>query len=251
MEYLEGLGGNLGRAWREGDWDLFEGQFFNEWRRERHVVYPYEIPDNWRRIRSIDPSGRKGITSCHWYAIDESGNVHVYREYYGTGLDSDEHAKSIVELSLGEEYVYSCIDRAAFAQLGMPETQAEIYERCGVTGLIPSAKNRLHGWDLVRQYMRWQKIDMVTGKVIEEFTPKLRVFETCPNLIRTIPTLIHDEFKPGDLDSDGEDHAADDLRYFLQTLREQKSLPKENTVQKRLRELKEKEYDFSFSYRKQ
>lgn len=251
LEYLEGLGGNLGRAWREGDWDLFEGQFFNEFRRERHVVYPYEIPDNWKRLRSIDPSGRKGITSCHWYAVDESGNIHVYREYYGTGLDSDEHAKSICELSRDEEYSYSCIDRAAYSQLGMPETTAEIYERCGVMGLIPSAKNRLHGWDLVRQYLRWQKIDMVSGKVIEEFIPKLRIFETCPNLIRTLPTLIHDEHKPEDLDSDGEDHAADELRYLLQTLREQKSPVKENVVQKRLREIKEKEYDFSFSYRKQ
>lgn len=250
LEYLEALGGNLGRAWREGDWDLFEGQFFSEWRHGKHVVYPYEIPENWKKVRSIDPSGKKGITSCHWYALDESGNVHVYREYYGTGLDSDEHAKNIAELSVDEEYPYSCIDAAAFSQLGLPETMSEVYERCGVTGLVPSSKKRVMGWDLVRQYMRWQKIDMLTGKVIEEFTPKLRVFDTCPNLIRTITTLIHDEHKPEDLDTDGEDHAADDLRYFLQTLREQKSAPKENVVQKRIRELKEREYEYSYIYKK-
>ena len=250
LEYLEGLGGNLGRAWREGDWDLFEGQFFTEWRYERHVVQPFELPDNWKKLRSIDPSGKKGITSCHWYAIDESGNVIVYREYYGTGLDSDEHAKAIADLSVGEEYHYTCMDRAAFAKLGLPETTAEVYIANGVDGLIESMKNRVMGWDLVRQYMRWQKIEMGTGRVIEEFITKLRVFDTCTNLIRTITTLIHDEHKPEDLDSDGEDHAADELRYLLQTLREQKSAPKETLVQRRLRELKERDEDFSFSYRK-
>ena len=107
------------------------------------------------------------------------------------------------------------------------------------------------GWDLVRQYMRWQKIDMATGRVLEEFAPKLKVFSTCTNLIRTIPDLIHDELKPEDLDTDGEDHAADELRYLLQTLRQAKSLPKETIVQKRLRQMKERDEDFSFSYRKQ
>ena len=251
LEYLEGLGGNLGRAWREGDWDLFEGQFFTEWRREKHVINPFTIPDNWKKVRSIDPSGKKGITSCHWYAIGEDGTVYVYREYYGTGLDSDEHAKNIRDLSLGEEYHYTCIDRAAFAQLGLPETMAEVYIRSGVDGLVESAKNRVMGWDLVRQYLRWQKIDMLTQRVVEEFQPKLQVFSTCINLIRTIPTLIHDEHKPEDLDSDGEDHAADELRYLLQTLREAKSKPVENIVQKRLRELREQEEDFSYHYTKQ
>jgi hypothetical protein len=33
------------------------------------------------------------------------------------------------------------------------------------------------------------------------------------NLIRTLPTLVHDENNPEDLDTDGDDHAADTLRY--------------------------------------
>ena len=42
-------------------------------------------------------------------------------------------------------------------------------------------------------------------------------------MVRTIPLLIHDELNPEDVDSDGEDHAADELRYFLQTLRANKT----------------------------
>ena len=44
--------------------------------------------------------------------------------------------------------------------------------------------------------------------------PQMYVFSTCRDFIRTIPTLMYDEHKPEDLDSDGEDHAADEWRYF-------------------------------------
>ncbi|RZI71317.1 MAG: hypothetical protein EOP13_18395 [Pseudomonas sp.] len=43
--------------------------------------------------------------------------------------------------------------------------------------------------------------------------PALYIFETCTNLNRTLPALQHDTHRPEDLDSDGEDHCADALRY--------------------------------------
>ena len=48
----------------------------------------------------------------------------------------------------------------------------------------------------------------------EDGYPMFYVFNTCKEFIRTIPTLQYDEHKPEDLDSDGEDHAADEWRYF-------------------------------------
>jgi hypothetical protein len=41
------------------------------------------------------------------------------------------------------------------------------------------------------------------------------VHPDCPYLIRTLPSLVSDEHKPEDVDTDGEDHAADALRYFV------------------------------------
>lgn len=41
----------------------------------------------------------------------------------------------------------------------------------------------------------------------------LVVFSTCADLIRTLPVLQHDPDKPEDLDTNAEDHAADELRY--------------------------------------
>lgn len=250
IAYLESLKGGLGKAWREGEWDSFAGQYFEEWRYEKHVVEPFMIPVTWTRFRSIDPSGRSGTTSCHWYALDSDGTVWVYREYYATGKDSDEHAKEITRLSsdadgVEEDYAYTVIDTAAFAKAGYSETTAEIYERHGVTGLIQAAKERVVGWNAVNTYLRWDA----------ERLPKLRIFKTCVNLIRTLPLAQHDEKNPEDVASvrTGAEHgdALDDLRYFLRTLREQKTPKSMSLVERRLKAMQDNEqtYDYNYSRR--
>ena len=45
--------------------------------------------------------------------------------------------------------------------------------------------------------------------------PMMYVFSNCKAFIRTIPLLQYDEHKPEDLDTEGEDHVADEVRYFL------------------------------------
>lgn len=256
VSYLEELQGDLGKAWREGEWDLFAGQYFSNWKRDQHVVKAFKIPESWRKFRSIDPSGRIGFTSCNWYALDSDGNAWVYREYYRTGMDHDEHAKEINRLSQEkdgtlEDYVYTVIDTAAFAKAGYSETIADIYNRHGVHGLIPAAKERVVGWNAVNFYLRWK----------EGIKPKLRIFENCKDMIRTIPQAQHDELHPEDVASigskfkdekgnEGTEHQdiLDNLRYFLRTLREQKSDKELTVVEKRLKQLKEQEAQFGFQY---
>ena len=243
---LDSLPEKLRKAYRDGNWDVFEGQYFGEWDSSKHVVEPFDIPDSWPKFLSIDPSGRSGITSCHWYTLDRDGAVYVYREHYCTGKDMDEHADDIARLSMDEngieeKYQYGVIDAAAFAKAGYSETAVEIYQRHGVGvnyQLMPAAKERIVGWNVVHQYLRW---DMHTR-------PKLRVFKTCYNMIRTLPALIHDEVHPEDVDSTGEDHAADELRYFLRTLREQKAPKQMNAIEKRIAQMNEQEGSYSFNY---
>ena len=227
VKSLESLPEEQRRAYIDGDWDLYEGQFFAEWRKEKHVVLPFEIPPSWTKFRSIDVSGRNGTTSCHWYALDHDGNIWIYREHYAGGMDSDQHADRICELSGEEGYPYTVIDSSAFDKAGFPETMVEIYERHGVYGFIKSSKSRMTGWDVVHQYLRWD----------DKTLPRLRVFSTCTNLIRTIPSLVYDSNNVQDLDSSGEDHAADDLRYFLQTLRDFKPARPLTPAQKRINDL--------------
>ena len=78
IDYLESLEGNLGRAWREGNFDVFEGQYFIEWDKNQHVIAPFTIPDNWKKFRAYD-HGRENPACCKWFAIDYDGRVHVYR----------------------------------------------------------------------------------------------------------------------------------------------------------------------------
>ena len=243
IEYLESLQGDLGKAWREGEWDVFAGQYFQQWRYEKHVCKPFRVPETWPRFRSIDPSGMNGTTSCHWYALDSDGRVWVYREYYATGKNFDEHAEAIRKLSedadkVPERYNYSTIDTAAFAKGGYSETAVDIYERKGITGLIPSSKERILGWDMVNRYLRFDNLH----------NPLLQIFSTCDNMIRTLPLLQHDMRHPEDLDTKGEDHAADELRYFLMTLRDAKAPKPMTKVEQRIEELKRSERGFNYQY---
>lgn len=240
VEELKRLPEKLRKAYLDGNWDVFEGQFFTEFDRNKHVIEPFTIPASWLKFRSIDPSGRDGITSCHWYALDWNSRVFAYREHYGTGMDADQHAREITRLSEGEEYRYTVIDSAAFAKLGLPETTAELYNRYGVSNLVFASKQRVMGWNLVHTYLRWD----------ENTNPNLQIFKTCENLIRTLPLLIHDDLHPEDINTKGEDHAADDLRYFLQTLRAGYTPRPLTIVERRILEMKEKEENFNLVYRK-
>jgi hypothetical protein len=256
LQTLDSLPEKLRKAYRDGNWDVFEGQYFTEWDRTKHVVAPFALPLSWPKFRSIDPSGRDGITSCHWYALDSDGRVYVYREYYyGVGVtgpdgvaiqvgrDYDEHARAIAALScdedgVQEDYRYTVIDTAAFAKAGFSETAAEIFERNGVGGLVPATKERVIGWNAVHTYLRWSLS-----------TPsRLQIFSTCANMIRTLPLLQHDAIHPEDVDSRGEDHAADELRYFLRTLREAKAAKPETLVERRIRGLRQQEQAVDYSY---
>lgn len=249
---LESLPEKMRKALREGDWNIFEGQFFTEFDKEKHVVptTPFlEIPTTWKKFRTIDVSGRAGTTVCYWNALDPDGNVWTYREYWMTGLDSDEHAKNMWELShykddagriVAEPYVYTVMDTAAWAKMGMSETTAEIYLRVwqdldaknyifSPDSLVPASKERVMGADIVHQYLRWD----------EQTKPKWRIMDCCRNLIRTLPLLVHSESNPDDVeDMPGTDDGYDAERYGLMTLRDQKSPRSESFIEAKLRQMK-------------
>ncbi len=223
---LAGLPPDMKRAYLEGDWDLFEGQYFTEWRREKHVIPAFPIPDTWKRFRSID-FGRAAPFCCLWFAIDYDGRVYCYREYYEKGKDVDRNTRNVLKLSQGEKYEYTVIDASTFSKTGHGETIAQIMQREGIP-VIPSSKDRIAGWQVVHQYLYWDEVT----------TPKLMFFDNCSNAIRTIPTMIHDDLHPEDLDTNTEDHAPDAVRYFLQTLRGRKGEVPLSAIEKRLLERK-------------
>lgn len=232
LEELKRLPEKLRKAYWDGSWDIFEGQYFTEWDRYKHVVEPFAIPDSWKRFRAYD-HGRTAPACCLWFALDHDGKVWVYREYYAAGKNVDQIAQEINRLSAGETYDYSIADPAIFARTGLVDatggqTIAESFSRQGVS-FIPASNRRIDGWAIMHQYLF---TDM-------HKEPLLTFFSTCYNSIRTIPALVHDEVKPEDIDTFGEDHAADAVRYMLVTLHERKVAAPLTDTQKKLLKLQQ------------
>lgn len=231
LNELKSLPEKLRKAYYDGNWDIFEGQYFGEWNKEVHVVKPFEIPASYKRFRAYD-HGRTAPATCGWYALDYDGRLFKYREFYQKGLNVDQIAAEINRLSTGESYEYSVADPAIFANIGFVDkfggqTIAESFARQGIQ-FFPASNRRLDGWNLMHQYLFYD----------EHHLPKLNYFSTCSDSIRTIPALVHDEHKPEDLDTMGEDHAADIDRYIIMSLHERQTPKPLNEIEQKLELLK-------------
>lgn len=211
-------------AWLAGDWSAVEGAFFEEWSEARHVLHPFTIPRGWLRFRSMD-WGFASPFSVGWWAVcgDDyitedhrilpRGALIRYREWYGASapqkglrLTADEVALGILDRDDGDRFAYSVLDPSAFAQDGGPSIAERMLGR-GVT--FRRADNRriaqkgaMGGWDLMRARLRGYSA-----------APMVYCFSHCKASIRTIPVLQHDTDRLEDLDTEGEDHAADEWRY--------------------------------------
>ena len=209
------------KALLEGDWHVFAGQYFKEWSNARHIVSPFEIPEHWLRYMCID-YGSTAPFACYWCAVNETGDVYVYREYYASGYNARQNAKRVIELvpkdEMGnwlEKYTFRVIDPSVFSKTGQDYSIGEVLMEEGLNEIEPGGNDRLAGWQEMKARLAWND---ATGK-----NPNLFFFSNCINALRTIPGLIHDTHRPEDLNTDGEDHAADSIRYGLMRLRNNKA----------------------------
>ena len=207
---LKNLSESEQKALLYGSWDVFEGQYFTEWDRDRHVIEPFTIPKEWRRFRSMD-WGFKDPCCVLWYAVGADGTVYVYRELYVQNVYSSDIADKIRELSAEEDCVYTAASPDMWRETGMADingvTIAEVFANRGVP-LIKADNTRVSGWQRVREYLRGSG-ENGAGK------PRLQVFSTCVNLIRTLPVMTYDKHRVEDVGDGLEDHACESLRYGL------------------------------------
>lgn len=218
MKTLESMPEQMRKAFLDGDWDIFQGQYFTEWRRELHVISPRQPMRHHKKYVCID-YGYAAPSCALWFFVDEFGRAIIYRELYGTGMTYRELSKQISALTpMDEDIQFWVADPAIWAtkgendhQLSGADIMAQEYQliRKKIPIMIKGDNRRVPGWNVLREYLK------PTMQGDGTVTPKLLVCETCPNLIRTLPTLIYDDRNVEDLDSSGEDHAADALRYGL------------------------------------
>lgn len=230
---LKILGDKKYRALRFGDWEVFEGQFFSDvWdiRPGMSVLAKPRVPEkHHRKFLSMD-WGFASKFCILWWEVTPSGRVYVYREFYANRLHPKELAAQILMLSPDEEEYEALwsppeIFGKEVEKEGGGEPIAKLMQDVLTNRIVMSKANnaRVPGWQKCREYMSKGPDGL----------PMLQISPECRNLIRTLPDQIHDELNPEDLDTDGEDHAADALRYGAVSL---STLPRVNTGPHRINE---------------
>lgn len=257
-------GAELVRAWLEGDWTAIEGAFFDCWREKLNVIAPFAIPDDWLRFRSGD-WGSASPFSVGWWAVagddyrlavvgprgrdPDAASTHStrnqqnqtiprgalvrYREWYGASapnvglkLTAERVGEGIADREKDDPKLsYGVLDPSAFKEDGGPSIGERINNVLQAKRLIGfhgadntriARKGAMGGWDQMRERM------IGTGG-----RPMLYVFSTCKDFIRTVPVLQHDPNRAEDLDTNSEDHAADDGRYACMSRPWVKTKPKD------------------------
>lgn len=204
----------LRKAWRDGDWDVFSGQFFDMWDRNVHVVKPFAIPRGWAKYRGLD-WGYTAQAAVPWIAVNYEGNHYIYREFYQAGNVPRVLAQKILGMTPAEEKIIQTLaDPSIWAknQYGVGEakeqfTTKSIQQLFMEEGLYCTKANndRISGWNNMRELLSWDA----------NRKPRLFVFDTCTETIRTLPSLVHDENNIEDVNTEGEDHLEDAIRYCL------------------------------------
>ena len=204
-----------------GHWDAFEGQVFTEWKDDpshyhdrlwTHVIEPFPIPLHWNRYMSFDFGYSKPF-SCGWWAMSPDGTAYRYKEWYGwngkadTGLqisprqiaegiverEAEERANGLRILRVADPAIFDASRGESVAQMMEPNNLV----RAGVGVFFERGDNaRLSGLAQVHERLRFDP----NGK------PKMYVFNTCKQFIRTIPNLPYSLKNTEDVDTAAEDH---------------------------------------------
>ena len=231
----------LRNALLKGDWDSFEGQVFTEFvndpshysdRIHTHVIAPFKIPVDWPRYMSFDHGYSKPF-SVGWWAVDPEGRAYRYKEWYGgkprqanVGLEYTPGmiCDGIISREAEEIENNLPIDRIADPAIFDKSRGDSVADQMKPNGTRKGIffrkgdNTRIAGKMQVHERLRFGP----DGK------PMMYIFNTCEDWIRTVPTLPYSQKKPEDIDSDAEDHAYDETRYFLMSrpLTPTKKIPK-------------------------
>lgn len=229
-------------AWEEGSWDVTSGGMFDDiWDDRVHVLEPFEVPKSWKLDRSFDwgssrpfsvgwwaesdgtpyktKDGRRVETVkgdlfriAEWYGCkngEENVGVHMDPKEIATGI-KDYEARMLAAKTIGKRVSPGPADTSIWTEDGSPSHASAMVSK-GVVWLKADKGpySRAQGWTQIRSRLKGSK--RVGSEPREE--PGLFVFRTCRDWLRTVPSLSRDGANPDDVDTNTEDHAADETRY--------------------------------------
>ena len=229
------------------------GMFDDVWDPAYNVVRPFKIPDNWRIDRSFDWGSSKPFSVGWWATANGEdiplpdggvrstikGDLYRIDEYYGwTGKPNE--GKRMLASEISEEIVerelrmgYRDVQYPNWCRVKPGVADASIFTaengNCIANDMLSKVRltngivfkgikwlpcdkspgSRVTGWDQMRRMMK----NAHPSKLGPRERPGLFVFDKCENFLRTVPVLPRDEDDMDDLDTDAEDHIADETRY--------------------------------------
>lgn len=184
------------------------GLVYHEFDENVHVIEPFDIPREWQDKISVDP-GLNNPLSAHWYAVDFDDNVYVIAEHFAAGKDIAWHSAAMKKISedLGWKRdrsgkLYALIDSAANQKtLASGRSVTELFYEYGINADPRVNKDMFTGIQRVKSYLR-----------TDNGTPRIYIFKNCVNLIRELKGY---RWGKGDNPEKKDDHALDELRYYL------------------------------------
>ena len=209
VDTLANLPEDLRRAYLDGDWDVFAGQYFTEFRRSLHVCDPFEIPAHWTRYCALDYG--LDMLAAIWCAFDDAGNAYVYRELCRENAVISDAAHRIISAGGSDRIVCTYAPADMWGRnRATGKAQAEMFAAEGLP-LTMVRNARVDGWLALKEWLR-PLPDGTGGQ-----RAKLCIFSTCTRLIHDLPLLQHDAHNPTDVATEPHDitHAPDALRYLF------------------------------------
>jgi len=153
------------RAKAEGDWWVFAGQVFVEFRAQKfsdepenalHVVDPFPIPGYWPKVLAID----WGYTAMTWAGLfglspDEVAFLYAERTFYKTSIAN--WASSVAQMCQFEDNLMTIVmDPSAWKHDGQELSIAEQFmKHSGLYGVERADNDRISGKMLLHDLLRW------------------------------------------------------------------------------------------------
>jgi len=210
------------RAYLDGDWDVFSGQVFSEFRRDLHIIKGFYPRKDIPIFLSFD-WGYNAPFACYAHIMLDLKlegkpfkRIITFKEWYGKEKHPAEWAKEIYDDIKSFKVLDAYCDPAMFnrksdGSISISDEFTNEWDALNGEywiGLSRGSNDRIKGWALMHKWL----------SCAPDGFPFWQISDRCENLIRTLPFLVYDEHRVEDLDTTQEDHAADACRYLLSSL---------------------------------
>lgn len=242
VKRLENLPEKEKKAFLYGDWDIFEGQYFEEFKRNIHVIEPFVIPDHWHRYTAKDYG--LDMLANYWIAVDTYGDAYVYKELCESDLIVSKAAERIKEVNGNDkiQVKYAPPDLNN-RQKDVGKSIMDLFREYG-EHLTKSDNRRVDGWLALKEWLKpIERKDPTTGEV--KTTSRMKIFSNCTNLIKSLSSIQRSDSDPNDCATQPHDitHSADAIRYFAIMRQITPSIQKKHANKENTRELTVKPKD--------